>query len=190
MPQGVSDNPPADDQNYMYWVYEKFSRLMFSTALKYVSDKSAAEDLIQDVIIKLITKISTLRKLSRCALSSYIVISVRNASINYLRQQESGRKHMVEEAFDELYSDIRDTSVSPEDMVLFSERKNAFYMVWEMLLEKDRDLLMGKYVLELSDKELAEMCGCKTDSVRMLLTRARRRALAIMKEESFGYDET
>lgn len=41
----------------------------------------------------------------------------------------------------------------------------------------------GKYILGYTDAELADMLGCKKSSVRMKLTRARRRAFQLMTEE-------
>ena len=40
----------------------------------------------------------------------------------------------------------------------------------------------------MSDAELAEEFGCSPDSIRMKLTRARRRALEIMREGGVSYD--
>mgnify|MGYP000376296232 CR=1 FL=1 len=41
----------------------------------------------------------------------------------------------------------------------------------------------GKVHLGLQGYELADMLGCKKDSIRMKLTRARRRAFQLMTEE-------
>ena len=49
--------------------------------------------------------------------------------------------------------------------------------------KEDRLLLEGKYILGYTDAELADMLGCKKSSVRMKLTRARRRAFQLMTEE-------
>ena len=44
-----------------------------------------------------------------------------------------------------------------------------------------REKTKGKYILAQSDKELAADFKCKPDSIRMKLTRARRKLLDIMK---------
>ena len=58
--------------------------------------------------------------------------------------------------------------------------------MWVRLTEEEQLLLEGKYILGYEDGELAGMLGCKKDSVRMKLTRARRRALRLMLEEGGG----
>lgn len=55
--------------------------------------------------------------------------------------------------------------------------------IWPRLPEDDRVLLEGKYILGYSDQELAEEIGCQANSIRVKLTRARRRALAIIQEQ-------
>ena len=52
----------------------------------------------------------------------------------------------------------------------------------EKLSSEDRLLLRGKYIAGLSDQELAEQLGCKTDSIRMKMLRARKRAFRILQE--------
>ena len=44
------------------------------------------------------------------------------------------------------------------------------------MAEKTRQLLEDKYVLNMSDAEIASALGVKSSSVRMLLTRARSKA--------------
>ena len=61
---------------------------------------------------------------------------------------------------------------------------------WSRLDDGSRDLLAGKYILEKSDDEIAEELGCASGSVRMKLTRARRRLLETMKEEEADHGKT
>ena len=73
--------------------------------------------------------------------------------------------------------------MSMEDLLLFKARISQLKEIWHELPEEDQLLLEGKYIWELSDKELAEDHGCKPDSIRMKLTRARRRALQHLSEK-------
>ena len=77
------DDP--DDKSYMIWLYEEFHRLMFSTARKYTSNQTDCEDIVQNALVGLMQKISKLRQFDRCILTAYIVSTVSNAAINYLR---------------------------------------------------------------------------------------------------------
>jgi RNA polymerase sigma-70 factor (ECF subfamily) len=187
MPQSGGAAIRQTDQEFMDGVYTQYSRTMYHIAKKYTSDLTIAEDIVQDVILKLISKIPTLRRLGSPALNSYIVISVKNTSIDMLRQRETDIGYIDMESFDEEETEVQNGTLNPEDMLLLSERVSALKTIWTKLSEKDRDILTGRYIMGLNDQELAGMLCCKPSGVRMLLTRARRRALTKMKE--VGYDE-
>ena len=69
------------------------------------------------------------------------------------------------------------------ERIIFEEQKDRLMQIWGSLPEEDQLLLEGKYILGYKDTELADMLGCKKDSIRMKLTRARRRAFQLMTEE-------
>ena len=53
---------------------------------------------------------------------------------------------------------------------------DVLWRVWPQLDSRTRQLLEDKYVLNMSDAEIASALGVKPSSVRMLLTRARSKA--------------
>ena len=53
---------------------------------------------------------------------------------------------------------------------------DVLWRVWPQLDSRTRQLLEDKYVLNMSDAEIASALGVKSSSVRMLLTRARSKA--------------
>ena len=61
------------------------------------------------------------------------------------------------------------------------ELRKHLSAVLDEISNDDRVLLEGKYILQYSDATLAMMLHCKTGSIRMKLTRARRNALNLMK---------
>ena len=186
----ISKYEEFDDQAFMLSVYERYSRLMFNTAWKYVTNDTVVEDLIQESISKLIPKVRTLRTLNRCTLTAYIVYTIRNTSINYLRRQEIEKQYKATENFDDIENDMSSEVFTPEEILLTSEHMAEFCRVWKLLTNEDQLLLSGKYFLDLSDSDLAKQIGCKPNSIRMKLTRARRRAFDVFQEEGFNHDKT
>ena len=53
----------------------------------------------------------------------------------------------------------------------------------------EQRLLEGKYFLGYDDNRLSEICECSPGSVRMKLTRARRKILNIMEREVEMHDK-
>lgn len=170
-----------DDKEYMLWIYEEFQNLMFYTAKKYINDQMTCEDIVQECIVKLIQKIDVIRGKERCILAGYIVSIIRNVSINYLKSEGVRQKHSVgfdEETMDQLPS----SELSIEEMLLAKEKSSLISIAMEQLSVTERLLLEGKYILEYSDDELAKQLNCKSGSIRMKLTRARRHALSILSQ--------
>ena len=166
------------DLEFMTQFYLQYERLMYATVMKRLSDPET-KDIVQDCVIKLIPRIPFLRRQARCINASYVVSTVRNTTINYMRKQgrTDGRCCSLE---DQDEQDMVMPGRSLEEHILLEEQKDRLMQIWSSLPEEDQLLLEGKYILGYKDTELADMLGCKKDSIRMKL---RRRAFQLMTEE-------
>lgn len=170
-----------EKQRFMEELVEEYGALMLATARRYVSGDSAAEDIVQDSMVKLMRHVDKIMSLPRCNLSAYIVVTVRNAAFNYLRDEAVREKHVLASPLDTL-DELAPEENTVEERLILADEKRQFRQVWSRLSEADRMLLERKYLLEETDAEIAEELGCKQDSVRMKLTRAKRRAAKLYDE--------
>lgn len=175
------------EQEFIEKIYSQYKYIMLKTARQYESDPDIVDDLIQDSLVKLIKKTSLLMSLERCSLVSYIVYTVKNTAINHLRHRSVIRQHISEQESQEDAYRVDDKARSVEDLLISSIQAEELRSVLARLPERDQILLQGKYQLYLSDEELAKTLNCKPDSVRMMLTRARRHALDLLEKEGFVY---
>lgn len=177
------------DREFVIWLYEEYHRLMFSVVKQYIPDFSVHEDIVQECLVNLIKKVSILLPMERCALSSYIVSTVRNTSINYLKHQGRVLKHQTA-IEDDKEDEVLAVGAPLDELIILMERKSKLKTIWPMLRKEEQILLEGKYILGYSDHELALQLKCKPDSIRMKLTRARRKALKLLLEqEGESHDE-
>jgi len=172
----------ANDGEFMTQFYLQYEGLVDDSVLKRLPDQEAAKDIVQDCVIKLIPRIPFLRRQERCVNASYVVSTVRNTTINYMRKQgrTDGRCCSLEEQDEQ---DMVMPGPSLDERIILEEQKDRLMQIWSNLPDEDQLLLEGKYILGYKDAELADMLGCKKDSIRMKLTRARRRAFQLMTEE-------
>lgn len=77
----------GSDREFLLWLYQEFSRLMFYTAQKYLADPHSQEEVVQESLKKLIEKVAVLRRLKRPALAGYVRATVRNTAIDLLKVQ-------------------------------------------------------------------------------------------------------
>ena len=71
-----------------------------------------------------------------------------------------------------------------EDYLIQNEMLSQLSVIWDKLDYRHQYILEARYILEKSLEEIAEDLEIKPESVRMALTRARRKAYSlIMMEE-------
>ncbi|MBQ9719418.1 MAG: sigma-70 family RNA polymerase sigma factor [Oscillospiraceae bacterium] len=169
-----------EDLAFLLEIHAKYNGLVYRTAVKYLSSAREIEDLMQDCWEKLVKHVKTLRGLNEKALAAYIACTVRNTAFNYKSYQSVREQHASRIEVDEVA--LNESDPSPEEMVLLSERLEHFHAAFSKLPERDQQLLEGKYILDMDDTALAEAFHCKPESIRMKLTRARRRALKLLQE--------
>lgn len=174
---------PEDDRAglaFMTDLYQRYSRLMYATALRYVPGGQDCEDVVQDAVESLCKKTHTLMDLPTHALPVYITYTVKNRATNFIRHRAVVQKHIVEWDGSNL-DGCQSPIPSPETLMELKEDSARLYAVWSYLPEQDRELLYRKYVLGQSNEELAEIFQRRRDNIRMRLTRAKRKVIALMK---------
>ena len=167
------------DRVFFQALYEQYKYLLLRVAGGFVTDPQEAEDLVQTALTRLLPKVDTLRQLEEKALCTYLCYTVRNAALNQLRKDGLRQKILVRQDSTELQAD---PAPGPEELLLQQERTDRFRSVLEALPHEERTLLLDKYLLGRSNEALAKELGCKPESIRMKLTRIRRKVLALMEE--------
>ena len=148
-------------------------------------DAQKREDIVQTAVVSLLRKEATLRRLPPYAQINYIAAAVRNTAINALKREQKELDRCIS------LEDLTETfptqfMPSAEAIILEKELQKDLLAVFQEMKEDEQQLLMGKYLMDLSDAELAQTLGCKASSVRMKLTRARR---TFMKKLQDGGDD-
>ena len=171
-----------DTQKFITSLFLEYRCLMFSTVQHFTSDIFEQEDIIQDVLLQLFKKADLLQSLSTPALVCYTITTVKHTAINHMikRNREQPFFSPIEEA--ETYVPDLDNPV--EDLIFRKDDIGQFYKYFNMLSSNDRRLLFDKYILDLSDNDIAASFNCKPSSIRMKLTRARRKLLQLFKKEN------
>lgn len=153
-------------------IYHQYERLMYYIAGKYVTAATQREDIVQTAMLSLLRNETTLQQLSPHARVSYIVVTVRNAAINMMRRAKKESARCV--PFGDLDDDLTQYIPSAENKYFEKERQQELLATFRRMKADEQKLLMGKYLMDMTDTELAELLGCKPSSIRMKLTRARR----------------
>ena len=176
------------DQEFLEMIYKSYQVQMYATASRYTQIQPDREDIVHDSVERLCRNVQKLKHLPQYALPAYIMLTVRNTALNFRAHQSVINRHTTPLT---ITLDCISSQVPlPEKMLEIKEGREALKRVWHLLSQQDRELLYQKYILRESNEELAKQYHCQKDSVRMLLFRARQRALALMEEGEGHRDET
>lgn len=167
------------DRDFMTAVYNKNYDLMFRVACKYVGVGVEAEDVVSETTVNLIKRLELLREMDADSVAAYINVATTNTALYALRRRKQRNEAVTANwVFDNTAAD----DSAPDSAILrecgYEELKSAF----ARLSESDRSVLNMKYVLEYTNKEIAEIVGIADVSVRMRLKRARDRLYTVLKE--------
>lgn len=179
----------VDDRAFMQEVYQQNERLMYAIALKYASNTQDCEDIVHDTVEKLCKNIAKIKELPNSALRAYVVYAVRNTAINFRKHQSTINRHIQQLSGDDSNSEYDQPESIIERIEDLQEKRTSLTKLWMQLTDAEQELLYRKYVLEQTTEELAGIFQCSRDSIRMRLSRARRKSLRLMKGEGTN-DET
>lgn len=170
-----------DDKEFMTSLYINYKHLMFSEINKILKNEHNSEDVMQDALEKLIDKISLLQSLTREQLVNYIISTCKNRALNYIRDHGGQRETSYED-----YITVPDFNHDGHEIELRMIKKEELDTLRRILPQMDirsQRLLEGYYFLDMPIPDLAKELGIKPDSVRMSLTRARKKAFELLQKE-------
>ena len=167
-----------DDREFMAELFLRYQRLLYNEIYEILKNLWNTEDVLQATLVKLIDKISELRKKEEAKLVSYMVVAARNNTYNFLRAQKKSAQVSFEEYSGQENSASADRQI--ESGMIAKEEIEEMVRRWSQLDERSKHLLEGKYILGKSDEALAEELSINPASVRMALTRARQNAYQII----------
>ncbi|GKS10923.1 DNA-directed RNA polymerase sigma-70 factor [Paenibacillus chitinolyticus] len=171
-----------DDHAYFNDLYTKYFWIMRKKAYHILTDYDIAEDIVQDAFINLIGKIDLLRSFGAKKEITYILQTVQNVSLNYVNQRKR-RNSKIITGNDNFIESIADKQPSLEELYNYKEDLDEIVKIINGLSERDRDLLYNKYIMEMRDKEIADLLNVKKENIRSYLTRAKRRAIKLFVKE-------
>jgi RNA polymerase sigma-70 factor, ECF subfamily len=147
-----------------------FRRKIFGLAYSFLRDREAAEDVTQEVFIKIWRALPSFD--GRAAMSTWIYTIARNASLSALR----ARRPQSSLSDPEVMEAVEATDPVPASDEL-AERAAILRLV-DQLPTKQRQVIMLFYMQGESHEEVASMLAMPVGTVKTLLHRARARLSA------------
>ncbi len=174
LPSMIASIESPADRELMIEFYKNHSGLMYKEARKHLEVREDVDDIVYEALAKIIDKMDVFRKLEPLQRVQYALTTTRNLSY-ILRKRNSLFTFVPYDTVD--FDILPDSGLLPEAAVAKQQAVDQLKRVWQQLESDDRMLLEQKYLLQWENVEIARQLGIRTDSVRMRLTRAKRRLM-------------
>ena len=146
---------------------EKYQLQVFRTVMGFVHTKEDAEEVTQDIFIRVYQSLSSFHH--DAEFSTWLYRITVNMSLNFLR---SNRKNRILQSLEAIFSYRSEEKTPLEDMEQ-AERDRRIRMAIDALPEKQRMAFILSRYEELPQKKIAEVMNRSEEAVEQLLQRAK-----------------
>jgi RNA polymerase sigma-70 factor (ECF subfamily) len=150
------------------------------TAYLITRDVGLAEDVVQDSFIQVYRSIQGFD--SARSFEPWFLRSVVNAAVKIM--QRSARQVEVGDEAESLFAVLVQRVESVESHVEGSEVQSQIWNAMQKLSPRQRAVIVQRYFLEMSEKEMAEKAGIAVGTVKWILNAARERLRGLLAERS------
>jgi RNA polymerase sigma-70 factor, ECF subfamily len=142
-------------------------------------DEPMAEDVVQDVFVRFYQRAGCFDETR--SFEPYFMRSIVNAALNCL-EREKKQECFADQDTTELES-LLEQAASVEEQLEFNTLKWKISEALAKLPPRQRAVIVQRYYLEMSEKEMSESLGSPPGTVKWLLNTARNRLRSLLDSE-------
>jgi RNA polymerase sigma-70 factor (ECF subfamily) len=165
------------ETNNFSTLLERYSKQVFSLIVRIAGSREDAEELTQDVFVKVFRSIDSFR--GECSFSTWLYRIAYNMAISATRKTANEFVAIDENVMDNYPDEQDEDSDDESDASLKVEYLNR---ALEKLPEDERAMILLFYKEDKSMSEIAEITGLSVTNVKTKIFRIRRKLLVIMNE--------
>ena len=141
----------------------RYKDKIYSSILFLVKDKYLAEDMFQDVFIKVIDTIRNNRYTEEGKFLPWALRIAHNLCVDYFRKVK--RSPAIKTSDDrDIFEVLNMNSESPETMMMQGQSHDRVRRLVDMLPMEQREVIVLRHYADLSFKEIAEMTNCSINT--------------------------
>ncbi|RLQ93114.1 RNA polymerase sigma factor [Falsibacillus albus] len=164
-------------------LYDRYERLLFSFAYKMTGNAQLAEDVIQEVFIKLWKEHAPYSK-EKGKFSSWLITLTRNTALDILRKQKS------QESYEYMEKDsLQVDEETPEDLAEWKEKRTIVRKAVADLKIDQQEIIDLFYFKGQTHKEISDSTGLPLGTVKGRIRLALKHLRSIMEKEGGGQSE-
>ncbi len=163
------------------YIYDNYYNSLCSFSTRFTIQKKYAEDIVQDVILRLWKNDSKFNTFE--ALKAYLYTAVKNSSLNALRNKSNKSKiEISEQEFQSL--GMEDKSILA--VIIEEEYYRQIHLAIDKLTTERKKVIL--YSMEgLSNKEIAKKTGVSVNTIKTLKLKAYRFLREELKQQCLSF---
>ncbi len=146
---------------------------LFRFALKMIHSVAEAEDIVQEVMIKVWDQRDSMKEIKN--IEAWCVRLTKNLTLDKIKS-----KHSKTQSF-AVHMELETSKISPHKQTELNDSMNKIKQLIQNLPEKQRQIIQLRDIEEFSYQEITEALGITIDQVKVNLFRARKTIRAQFK---------
>ena len=167
---------------------DRYQSKVFTTIYLIVKDQAVAEDLLQDVFVKVVQTIHSDRYSEEGKFQPWLMRIAHNLAIDYFRKAKRYPTILMEDGSN-LFNSLMFAEASIEEHRMKAETLEMVKKLIEELPEAQKEVLVMRHYLDMSFQEIADQTGVSINTalgrMRYALIHLRKK----MKQLNFAYDK-
>jgi len=168
---------------------DRYQKKIYTTIFLIVKDQEIAEDLLQDVFVKVVNTIHSDKYNEEGKFQPWVMRIAHNLAIDYFRKAKRYPTILLEDGSN-IFNSLKFSEESIEDRQVRDENIELVKRLIEELPETQKEVLIMRYYVDMSFQEIADQTGVSINTalgrMRYALIHLRKK----MKQLNFAYDKT
>lgn len=148
---------------------QRHRKPVYNFVLRYVGSHEAAEDLLQEVFLRIIKNIKNYEQ--KAKFTTWLYTITRNLCVDHSRRQKHRRMASLDQSVgvDEsrtLLETIPAKTVVPDQQILNTQFARAVFPAIELLPPEQREVFLMREFLDLPFKEIGDIIGVSENTVK------------------------
>ncbi len=160
-------------------LYDRYSKVVYNKCYGFSKSQQEAEDLTQDVFLKLFVKLRSFKGNSK--FSTWLYAFTYNHCVNYVNRNTA--KKIERKSVDAEVLEYTLYDPDKDDQEIGQLRVDQLKDALELISPDEKMILLLKYQDSLSIKELTDILGIGESAVKMRLKRAKEKLITVYKDE-------
>ncbi|WP_042346290.1 RNA polymerase sigma factor SigX [Bacillus massiliigorillae] len=160
-------------------LYEKYHQEVFQFLFYMVKNRETAEDLMQEVYIKVLHSYERFE--GKSSEKTWLYSIARNTAIDHFRKQKTWMQRVLYN-FDWSRDTIKDSQPLPEEIAVLNDNMRTIFASLDHCTVDQRMVLILRFVQSLSIVETAEVLGWTASKVKTTQHRALKMVRTMLED--------